>query len=97
MQIKKPDILSNKTAACESKTLLDKYMGFWTGNNHREDDLRTNSFITDITSKPTKEFEPSVVEEYKKFLMDFDDKKSKSMGKIHKLCELDDLISKKKF
>jgi hypothetical protein len=86
-----------KSVAAENQTLLDKYMGFWTGKNHRDDDLRSNSFITDITSKPTKEFEPSVVEEYKKFLMDFDDKKSKSMEKIHKIYELDDLISKKKF
>lgn len=80
----------------EKQTLLEKYIEFWTEERDEEIE-RPEGLIEDITVSSSKKVSPTVMEEYKKFLLEFKYKNEQetSIGTNEQLSlnALNDLIT----
>lgn len=74
------------------KTLLEKYLNQWTGEEriNATVNLRSNDFVTELVEKSESEYDSSVVNEYKEFLNKFD-----RFNTEEDLINLDQLIESK--
>ena len=89
-----PELNYNLNEGKHKKTLLEKYLGHWTGDervngsvNLEEED---NDFVEELVEDSEGLYNSSVVEEYKEFLNKFD-----SISSEASLSELNELIKSK--
>ena len=90
-----PELNYNLNEGKHKKTLLEKYLGHWTGdervNGSVNLDEENDDFVNELVEESESEFTPSVVEEYKEFLNRFEKYSSEE-----DFSELERLVKSKK-
>ena len=86
------DGLKSKKKQKQDQTLLDQYLNHWTGDERANGNVdlgESSNFLNNLVETTEKKYNASVFDEYKEFLLKFDDEPG-----TNKINELGSIIDK---